>query len=56
MIDGINTQMNAKYGTLDQYIPTGSSNVVLKGPNSTTVYTPKDFVSFNEKVKNYVTA
>lgn len=56
MIDGINTQMNAKYGTLDKYIPAGSSNVVLKFPNSTQIYTPKDFINFNEKVKNYVTA
>jgi len=56
MIVQITSEMDKKFGAISKYIPEGSPNITLKFPNSTVTYTPKDFVEFNEKVKNYVTA
>lgn len=55
MIAGITSTMDLKYGPIDRYIPKGSPNIVVKFPNSTATYTPKDFVEFNDKIKRYVT-
>jgi hypothetical protein len=55
MVNMINAEANSKFAKIDDYIPKGSPNIIMKFPNSTVVYTPKDFVEFNEKVKKYVT-
>jgi hypothetical protein len=55
MIAGITAKMDKKYGKIEDYIPKNSPNLTLKFPNSTVVYTPKDFVEFNAKVNKYVT-
>jgi hypothetical protein len=54
MINNINAEADKEFGTIDKYIPAGSPNIIVKGPNSNVVYTPKDFVDFNSKIKNYV--
>lgn len=54
MVNTINAEAEKKFGTIDKYIPAGSPNITVKFPNSTVVYTPKDFVTFNDKIKNYV--
>lgn len=54
MIAQITSEMDGKYGPVSKYIPQGSPNITLRSANSKTVYTPKDFVEFNEKIKNYV--
>jgi len=53
MIADINNQMDKKYGTIDKYIPKDSKSVTINFPNGSYTYTPKDFVDFNEKVKEY---
>jgi len=55
MIAGITSTMDLKYGPIDKYIPEGSPSIKLTFPNSTSVITPKTFVQFNEKLKDYVT-
>ena len=54
MVNQINAEAEKKFGNIDKYIPAGSPNIQIKFPNSTAVYTPKDFVDFNQKIKNYV--
>jgi hypothetical protein len=54
MVNQINAEAEKKFGSIDKYIPAGSPNIQIKFPNSTAVYTPKDFVDFNQKIKNYV--
>lgn len=54
MIAQITSQMDKKFGPISKYIPEGSPNIVVRFPNSTATYTPKDFVEFNEKLKNYI--
>lgn len=54
MINTINAEAEKKFGKIDKYIPANSPNITLNFPNSTVTYTPKDFVDFNQKIKNYV--
>jgi hypothetical protein len=54
MINNINAEAEKKFGKIEDYIPKGSPNIAVKFSNSTTIYTPKDFVDFNDKVKKYV--
>ena len=54
MVNQINAEAEKKFGKVDKYIPANSPNITLNFPNSTVTYTPKDFVDFNQKIKNYV--
>jgi len=54
MTNSISAEADKKFGNIDKYIPAGSPNIIVKGPNSKVVYTPKDFVDFNSKIKDYV--
>lgn len=54
MVNQINAEAEKKFGKIDNYIPKGSPSITVKFPNSTAVYTPKDFVDFNEKIKKYI--
>ena len=55
MITDINNKLDEKYGKIEEYIPAGSRPVTVKFPSGSYTYTPKDFVEFNDKVKDYVT-
>jgi hypothetical protein len=55
MITDINNKLDEKYGKIEDYIPTGSKPVTVTFPSGSYTYTPKDFVEFNDKIKNYVT-
>jgi len=55
MITDINNKLDEKYGKIEDYVPAGSKSVTVKFPSGSYTYTPKDFVEFNDKVKNYVT-
>lgn len=55
MITDINNKLDAKYGKIEDYVPAGSKSVTIKFPSGSYTYSPKDFVDFNDKVKNYVT-
>jgi hypothetical protein len=54
MIVGINNELDSKFGKIQDYIPAGAKPVTIKFPSGSYTYTPKDFVDFNEKVKNYI--
>jgi len=54
MIAGIASEMDKKYGSIEKYIPKDGQPIKVTFPNSTITYTPKDFVEFNEKIKDYV--
>jgi hypothetical protein len=56
MVAGIASQMDKKYGQIEDYIPEGSTGVAVKfSPSNTVTYNPKDFVNFNSKLSRYVT-
>ena len=55
MISRISVEADKKFLSIDKYIPASSPNITLRFPNSTVTYTPKDFVNFNDKIKDYVT-
>ena len=54
MVATINNTADEKYGKIEKYIPAGSKPVTVKFPNGQYTYTPKDFVDFNNKFKNYI--
>ena len=54
MTNSISAEADKKFGNIDKYIPAGSPNITVNFPNSKVVYTPKDFVDFNSKIKDYV--
>lgn len=55
MITNINNQLDSQFGKIEDYIPAGSKPVTVTFPSGSYTYTPKDFVEFNDKVKDYVT-
>ena len=55
MILRINNEATKKFGSIDQYIPKGSPNITINTPNTSYVYTPKDFVDFNQNFNRYQT-
>lgn len=55
MIAGITSQMDGRYGKIEDYIPAGSKSVTISFPSGEYKYSPKDFVEFNSKVNNYIT-
>lgn len=54
MITDINNKLDEKYGKIEDYIPTGSKSVTIEFPSGSYTYSPKDFVEFNDKFKNYI--
>lgn len=56
MVTQINADATAKFGSIDKYIPKGSPNVVLTNNRTgkQDVYTAKDFVDFNSRIREYV--
>lgn len=56
MVNSINAEAEKKFGTIDKYIPAGSPNITVTSQDgSKIVYTPKEMVMLNDKLKNYYT-
>jgi hypothetical protein len=55
MLSGINKEADEKFGTIDKFIPKGAPNLVLTtASGAREVYTPKDFVEFNQMSNRYL--
>lgn len=55
MLSGINKEADAKFGTIDKFIPKNAPNLILTTASGVReVYTPKDFVDFNSKSNRYL--
>lgn len=54
MVADISKKADAKYGTINNYIPAGSKPVTINFPSGSYTYTPSEMVDFNNKFKKYV--
>ena len=54
MINDINKSLDSRFGKIEDRIPTGSKPVTVNFPSGSYTYSPKDFVQFNDKFKNYI--
>lgn len=56
MVNSISKEADAKFGTIDKHIPAGSPSITVTSQDGRkVVYTPKEMVMFNDKLKNYYT-
>lgn len=56
MVNTISAEADKKFGTIDKYIPAGSPNITVTSQDGRkVVYTPREMVMFNDKLKNYYT-
>lgn len=56
MVTDLQKQADAKYGTVYDKIPEGAKSVIVPlSGGKEYVFNPREFVEFNQKVKNYVT-